>query len=96
MATNLGFGVEKNVMRRVEDAVQRRAELHVVKLLDAVSRQDMETVHGLLESGKVQCLSPYCCSPRKHCNQRVAIMLYQAKPSCQSLSEDSFEAPETI
>lgn len=58
MVSMLGAGTGTKVRKRVEDAVQRRSEQHVVKFLDAVSRQDMKTVHDMLESGKVRLLAP--------------------------------------
>jgi ankyrin repeat protein len=44
---------EARVRKRVEDAMKRRAEQHIVKFLDAVHRKDMKVLHDMLETGKV-------------------------------------------
>ena len=80
-------GADKKIIRKVEDAVQRRAEQHVVKFIDAVARQDSNTVHQLLSSGKVRFLSPGC-PHRTWCKGNHLAMLLRSEDVLQSKGHD--------
>lgn len=49
---------QASVMHKVDEAIQRRTEQHIVKLLEATANNDVKLVQSMLDTGKASvCLS---------------------------------------